>query len=49
MISCLIYIRNRIERGVWQHRFWQHTIKDELDYQRHMDYIHVNPCQTWSG
>lgn len=30
------------ERGVWQRRFWEHRIRDELDYQRHMDYIHYN-------
>lgn len=28
------------ERGIWQRRFWEHRIRDELDYQRHMDYIH---------
>ena len=30
------------ERGIWQRRFWEHRIRDELDYQRHMDYIHSN-------
>ena len=30
------------ERGIWQRRFWEHRIRDELDYQRHMDYIHYN-------
>ncbi|MGP4714350.1 MULTISPECIES: REP-associated tyrosine transposase [unclassified Psychrobacter] len=34
-------VRNR-ERGIWQRRFWEHRIRDELDYQRHMDYIHYN-------
>lgn len=34
-------IRKR-ERGIWQRRFWEHRIRDELDYQRHMDYIHYN-------
>ncbi|MBO1531258.1 transposase [Psychrobacter sp. F1192] len=34
-------IRRR-ERGIWQRRFWEHRIRDELDYQRHMDYIHYN-------
>jgi len=33
----------RKERGIWQRRFWEHTIRDELDYQRHMDYLHYNP------
>jgi len=25
--------------------FWEHTIRDELDYNRHMDYIHFNPVK----
>lgn len=35
----------RNERGIWQHRFWEHTISDEVDYQRHMDYLHFNPVK----
>ena len=38
--------RNR--RGeylLWQRRFWEHTIRDELDFQRHVDYIHINPVK----
>ena len=35
----------RNERGIWQHRFWEHTIRDELDYQTHMDYLHFNPVK----
>jgi len=34
-------IRRR-ERGIWQRRFWEHRIREDLDYQRHMDYIHYN-------
>lgn len=30
---------------MWQRRFWEHTIRDELDYQRHMDYVHYNPVE----
>lgn len=33
------------ERGIWQRRFWEHTIRDEVDYQRHIDYIHFNPVK----
>lgn len=32
-------------RGVWQPRFWEHTIRDERDFERHMDYIHFNPVR----
>lgn len=33
------------ERGVWQRRFWEHTIRDELDLHRHIDYVHINPVK----
>jgi len=33
---------NRQERGIWQRRFWEHAIRDDADYQRHVDYIHYN-------
>jgi putative transposase len=29
----------------WQERFWEHTIKDDDDYRRHVDYIHFNPVK----
>ena len=33
------------ERGIWQRRYWEHTLRDEEDCQRHMDYIHYNPVK----
>jgi putative transposase len=33
------------ERGIWQRRYWEHTIRDENDFARHMDYIHINPVK----
>lgn len=33
------------ERGIWQRRFWEHKIRDDTDYQRHIDYIHYNPVK----
>jgi putative transposase len=33
------------ERGIWQRRFWEHTIRDERDFARHVDYIHFNPVK----
>ena len=24
---------------------WEHYIRDDLDYQRHIDYVHVNPLK----
>lgn len=37
--------QRRRERGIWQRRYWEHLIRDERDYQRHFDYIHVNPLK----
>ena len=33
------------ERGIWQRHYWEHLIRDETDYQRHIDYVHVNPLK----
>jgi putative transposase len=33
------------EREIWQRRFWEHTVRDEEDWRRHMDYIHYNPVK----
>jgi putative transposase len=30
---------------IWQRRFWKHTIRDEVDLNRHLDYIHYNPVK----
>jgi len=35
----------RREGSVWQRRFWEHQIRDELDYRMHCDYIHYNPVK----
>jgi putative transposase len=38
--------RSRIlhgERGIWQRRFWEHTVRDEEDLKRCVDYAHWNP------
>jgi putative transposase len=37
-------IRKR-ETGIWQRRYWEHTIRDEQDFGAHMDYIHFNPVK----
>jgi putative transposase len=29
----------------WQKSFWDHIIRDEVDFQRHLDYIHYNPVR----
>lgn len=37
--------RRRQERSVWQRRFWEHTIEDEDDLERCVDYTHWNPVK----
>ena len=36
---------SRGERGIWQRRYWEHTLRDERDFTRHADYIHFNPVK----
>lgn len=33
------------EYALWQRRFWEHTVRDEDDFARHVDYIHFNPVK----
>ncbi|WMW81916.1 transposase [Undibacterium cyanobacteriorum] len=33
------------ERGIWQRRYWEHLIVDEIDLENHMNYIHFNPVK----
>jgi putative transposase len=37
--------RERGERGIWQRRFWEHLIRDEQDYSRHVEYCYINPVK----
>lgn len=40
--------RRRSAKGqstLWQNRYWEHQIRDDTDYQRHVDYIHWNPVR----
>lgn len=33
------------ERGIWQRRYWEHSIRDDRDFGHHVDYIHYNPVK----
>ena len=35
----------RNERGIWQRRFWEHLIRDERDFEQHVNYVHFNPVK----
>ena len=49
--SALIEARLRLKRrpngdlALWQRRFWEHTIRDDRDFARHIDYVHFNPVK----
>jgi putative transposase len=37
--------QRRNERGIWQRCFWEHLIRDEADYARHVEYCYINPVK----
>ena len=39
------YVSKVLGRSVWQRAYWEHCIRDEGDWQRHLDYIHYNPVR----
>ena len=43
--KCCALKRGKGERTVWQHRFWEHMIRDEDDFRCHVEYIHYNPVK----
>jgi putative transposase len=45
LVSANASQQKRHERAFWQRRFWEHVIRDENDFERHVDYIHYNPVK----
>ena len=37
--------KQRRELPVWQRRFWEHMIRNDDDFSRHVEYIHFNPVK----
>lgn len=35
----------KAEQTLWQHRYWEHLLRDEADFNRHVEYIHYNPVK----
>ena len=35
----------RGERTIWQRRFWEHLIRDDEDFRRHVAYCTINPVK----
>jgi putative transposase len=44
-VCCAPAAQRERRRGIWQRRFWEHTIRDEADLERHADDIHYNPVK----
>ncbi|HHF0526829.1 TPA: REP-associated tyrosine transposase [Legionella anisa] len=45
MIKSFFSRKRKRERCIWQRRFWEHLIKNELDLEHHVNYIHFNPVK----
>ena len=37
--------RKHRESTIWQRRYWEHQIRDDRDFARHVDYVHYNPVK----
>ena len=35
----------KAQQAIWQHRYWEHALRDQEDYNRHVEYIHYNPVK----
>ena len=48
-ISNLNYeINKNRESNIWQRRYWEHTIRNEEDLYKHIDYIHFNSMKHYN-
>lgn len=48
MSRCIHQDAYRWSALLWQRRFWEHTIKDEEDLRRCVDYCYINPVKHGS-
>ena len=39
------FTRALAQSQIWQPRFWEHAIRNDEDYRRHMDYVYINPVK----
>lgn len=35
----------RGDYDLWQKRYWEHTIRDDRDFEAHVNYVHINPVK----
>lgn len=47
MSFAALYRKREVTKSgrIWQHRFWDHIIRNENDMNRHINYIHYNPMK----
>jgi len=38
-------VNEKGEADLWQRRFWEHKIRDDKDFEAHVNYIHINPVK----
>lgn len=43
--GCSASRQRKGERGVWHRRFWEHSVRDDADFERICGYIHYNPVK----
>jgi len=41
----MIGYKNKREKGIFQRRFYEHTIKNQEELNNHINYIHYNPVK----
>jgi len=44
-VTCKINKNHATKVKLWQKRYWEHCVRDEKDWKKHMDYIHYNPVK----
>ena len=40
--------KSKGEKSIWQRRYFEHTIINEEDLNKHIDYIHYNPMKHYN-
>jgi len=47
LVAARVPVKRHCNGGyaLWQRRFWEHTIRNEFDFERHVDYVHFNPVK----
>lgn len=44
-LTQLRHLPQSIAGRAWQRRYYDHIIRDEVDFARHLDYLHYNPVK----